>query len=179
MQVPRTRSIDGVEVYQLQPHVDDRGSFVEVFRASWASVSPVQWNVGRAAAGTLRGVHVHVRHTDYVTMASGRMTLGLQDVRPGSATYGEAATVELDAASPVGVTVPPGVAHGFLSLEPGVFLVGVTHYWSEEDELGCHWADPGLTIPWEPPADVVLSPRDRAAGTAADMEARVARSLGL
>lgn len=69
---------DGVVVTPLVAHGDDRGRFIEIFRASWPTgIEPLQWNIVSSVAGVLRGVHVHRRHGDYLTVASGRLTLGL------------------------------------------------------------------------------------------------------
>lgn len=167
--------IDGVAIHRMQPFLDGRGRFVECFRESWGLLSPVQWNMGTSVANCLRGVHVHVRHTDFVTVAAGAMLLGLQDLRPASPTFGRATTVEIRAEDPLGVLVPTGVAHGFLFGAEAVYLVGVSHYWDEADELGCHWQAPGLVIPWEP-GNPMLSDRDASAGTLDELVDQVLRA---
>lgn len=155
---------EGVVLHTLALHADVRGSLVECFRASWPSrVQPVQWNIVRSGAGVLRGFHVHVTHGDYLLMAEGRMLLGLKDIRTDSATAGRNAFLELNADAPVAVSIPPGVAHGFLFPERAIHVYAVSEYWSEEDELGCRWNDPGIGLDW-PIQKPTLSPRDEAAG---------------
>lgn len=153
----------GVALHQLTSHRDERGSFTELYRREWGTgVDPLQWNVVASEAGVLRGVHVHVRHADYLTVVRGRASVGLRDLRSRSQTAGRSALVELRAEAMTAIVIPPGVAHGFLFHEPSTHVYAVTHYWDLEDELGCHWADPALEIPWpEPPA--MLSERDSAA----------------
>lgn len=144
----------------LEPHGDDRGTFLELFRADWATgVEPVQWNAVHSAAGVLRGVHVHPRHDDYLTVVRGRATVGLRDLRDGSPTAGAAARVERDAARPCAISIPHGVAHGFYFHQPSTHVYAVSHYWDTADELGCRWDDPALEIPW-PQGTAQLSPRD-------------------
>ena len=105
---------NGVGVSRLEPHRDSRGTFTELFRSSWGlDVEPVQWNVVHSEAHVLRGVHAHHRHSDYLTVVSGRATIGLHDLRADSPTRGLGTIVELDADAPTGLTIPPGVAHGF------------------------------------------------------------------
>src|SRR6478672_9765909 len=66
----------GVEVLPLQAHFDDRGRFTEIYRDEWRlGPRPVQWSMVRSAANVLRGVHVHARHVDYLTMAYGELVL--------------------------------------------------------------------------------------------------------
>ncbi len=165
---------DGVALHPLATHRDERGAFTELFRREWATgVDPVQWNAVASATGVLRGVHVHVRHADYLTMVRGRAAVGLRDLRRGSATDRRTAIVELSADTMAAIVIPPGVAHGFLFLEPSTHVYAVTHYWDLEDELGCHWADPALELDW-PRAPAMLSPRDADAGPLDELLERLA-----
>ena len=153
---------EGLLVRALQPHGDDRGIFVELHRREWGTgIEPVQWNVVHSEPGVLRGVHVHPRHDDYLTVVRGRAFVGLRDLRPESPTAGAAACVELSAERPSAITIPHGVAHGFWFAEPSTHVYAVSHYWDPADELGCRWDDPALEIPW-PQRDAHISPRDEA-----------------
>lgn len=146
----------------LEAHDDERGMFVELYRLEWETgVAPVQWNAVRSEAGVLRGVHVHVRHDDYLTVPLGHAVVGLRDLRKGSSTEGLATIVELEGERPAALVIPHGVAHGFYFREPSLHVYAVSEYWDPEDELGCHWADPELEIPWPFPTAQV-SDRDAA-----------------
>ncbi|HEY0395684.1 MAG TPA: dTDP-4-dehydrorhamnose 3,5-epimerase family protein [Candidatus Elarobacter sp.] len=158
-----------VVVIPLASHADARGALTEIFRAEWVDDSPVQWNVVRSEANVLRGVHVHVRHHDYVVPVSGRLLIGLSDLREGTPEFGRARMIELDADAPQLVVIPPGVAHGFCSVASSVFAYGVSDYWDpEHDELGCRWNDPELGLSW-PLGMPSLSQRDTTAGTRAEL----------
>ena len=155
----------GVELHTLEPHADERGVFTELFRDSWGlAVSPAQWNAVRSDANVLRGVHVHWRHSDYLTVVSGRASIGLHDLREGSETEGLGVVVELASEAPSALAIPTGVAHGFYFHEPSIHVYAVSHEFDPADELGCRWDDPELGIPW-PSSDPHLSERDRALGT--------------
>lgn len=168
----------GVRVVDVTQHDDDRGAFAEVYRAEWSlSVEPVQWGLGRSRAGVVRGVHVHPRHTDYLCVVEGRMTLALKDMRPTSPTFGLSWMTELDGSRWRGVVIPPGVAHGFQFPEPAVFLLGTSHYYDLDDELACRWDDPDLGFDWPSPS-AQLSPRDRDAGSFAALQATLSALLG-
>lgn len=146
----------------LEPHSDDRGTFTELFRAEWETgVEPIQWNAVHSEANVLRGVHVHPRHDDYLTLVRGRTTIGLRDLRADSPSAGATACVELSAEHPAAISIPHGVAHGFYFHEPSTHIYAVSHYWDLADELGCRWDDPALEIPW-PQASAHISPRDEA-----------------
>ena len=150
---------EGVVLTALTPHADVRGVFTEIFRECWpTAVRPIQWNVVSSDAGVLRGVHVHVRHDDYLTVASGRLVLGLADLRPGHVS--SSCCIELSAERAVAASIPHGVAHGFFFPEPTIHIYAVSHYFDPADELGCRWDDPNLQIPW-PHTTAIVSPRDR------------------
>ena len=159
----------GVSLVSLTPHPDDRGVFTELYRASWdTGVAPVQWNAVSSGPNVLRGVHVHLRHADYLTLVMGRATIGLHDLRQGSPTEGVGTTVELAADLPAALVIPPGVAHGFYFHEPSIHVYAVSHEFDLADELGCLWDDPGLAIGW-PCSDPLISPRDRDLGSLSDL----------
>ncbi len=160
---------DGVVIRRLATIADERGQLAEVYRREWCPrAESVQWNCTRSHENVLRGVHVHVRHEDYLFVASGRMLLGLCDIRKGSATNGLRSQLTLDGERWSSVSIPTGVAHGFYFLQPSLMLYGLTESWDPADELGCRWDDPALGLDW-PATNPILSRRDRDAVSFADM----------
>jgi dTDP-4-dehydrorhamnose 3,5-epimerase len=152
----------GALLRPLEPHRDERGSFTELYRDEWeVGVTPIQWNAVRSEAGVLRGVHVHIRHDDYLTVPLGRAVVGLRDLRRGSPTEGMSSLVELGEERAGALVIPHGVAHGFYFLEPSLHVYAVSEYWDPSDELGCRWDDPELEIPW-PVRSARVSERDAA-----------------
>ena len=152
----------GVFVTPLRTHVDKRGSFTEVFRQTWFNeIVPIQWNFVASRANVLRGVHVHLRHSDYLILLSGRICVALKDLRPASPTQGMATMIQMTGQALRSLIIPPGVAHGFYFPEESTHVYAVSEYWSVDDELGFHYADPGLHLTWPNPAPIV-SPRDAA-----------------
>jgi dTDP-4-dehydrorhamnose 3,5-epimerase len=169
---------EGVKLTTLTMHRDGRGWLTEIFRDEWrVGVEPLQWNVTMSEANVLRGVHVHHKHKDYLVVLQGRITVGLHDARPRSPTYGQAAMFEMSGDRLSAMRVPTGVMHGFYCHEKALYIYGVDAYFDPNDELGCHWADPRLAIPW-PCRDPLLSERDRNAGSLAEVEAKL-RSLSM
>ena len=108
----------------------------------------------------LRGVHVHRNHTDYLIHIRGSALLALRDLRKGSPTEGLVSLLAATESRLEVLLIPPGVAHGFYFREPSTQILAVTAYWNPEDEVGCHYADPALKIPW-PGKAPILSGRDR------------------
>lgn len=161
----------GVRQLELEPHLDVRGDLHEVFRGEWDTGmdDPLQWNVARNHRGALRGVHVHAFHDDLIVLLQGRAWLGVKDLRRGSRTEGLACLLELSTERISAVTVPRGILHGTVHLEPTVLLVGVSEYHGNPlDELGCRWDDPALGLDW-PVQPTLMSHRDRTAPSLATL----------
>ena len=158
-------------------HADSRGAFREIWRKStYATLDRenagldgaafVQANRSTSAKGVLRGMHFHRRQLDHWVVLSGRAFVALADVRPLLA--GGDAPPPLETRM-VGedetVSIPCGVAHGFLALEPLELLYLVTNEYDGTDELGVSWDDAFASIPWPAAATSdgrpILSDRDR------------------
>jgi dTDP-4-dehydrorhamnose 3,5-epimerase len=166
----------GVTIRPLTMNRDARGSFTEVFRSEWdVNLSPVQWNAVQSQAGTLRGVHVHIKHDDYLIVLTGKASIGLRDLRAGSPTEALSAMVKVDGDDPFALVIPHGVAHGFFFHAPSLHLYAVSEYWNVADELACHWADPDLELDW-PAEPTLISDRDATAQSLAELLEQLAPS---
>jgi dTDP-4-dehydrorhamnose 3,5-epimerase len=165
---------DGVHLHPLTTHPDDRGALTEVFRNAWApDIDVVQWNFVRSAPNVLRGVHLHLVHTDYLVVLAGEALVGLRDLRRGARTHGCSASVAMTGDAMTALVTPPSVAHGFHFHTTRLHTYAVTHHWDPEDELGCHWSDPALGIAWDV-REPMLSERDASPpALAAQYERRV------
>lgn len=150
---------DGVQIKALTKHADQRGYLFEAYRQSSMSPPMIQWNYNASYKNTLRGVHLHVAHTDYLTLLEGIMLIGMRDIRMGSKTEGLTSLVKFVSSEPRVIIIPPGVMHGFYFPENSRHLYGMDCYWDEESELGCRWDDPVLNIPW-PSINPILSTKD-------------------
>jgi dTDP-4-dehydrorhamnose 3,5-epimerase len=180
-------AIPGVRVGRSASFADERGSFREVWRASAfdpAASAPVpdarfvQVNLSTSGTGVLRGLHLHRRQLDLWFVAGGRAFTALVDVRPMLAgaerPIVETRTLDADA----WVSIPAGVAHGFLALEPVRLLYLVTNEYDGSDELGFAWDDPLASVPWPlvpetPDGRPILSDRDRTNPPLADLVVRL------
>ena len=58
----------GVTLRRLALSVSGAGRAIDLFNRDKHTVEPVQWNFVTSRPNTLRGVHVHPRHTDYLTV---------------------------------------------------------------------------------------------------------------
>jgi dTDP-4-dehydrorhamnose 3,5-epimerase len=153
-------TIDGVVVRSLAKTEDSRGSFTEIFYDTWKlPVQPRQWSVVHSRRGTLRGMYVHRRHDEYITLLSGRCHVGLFDLRRGSRTEYQSMLIELGANAPACVAFPRGILHGWYFAEDSVHLQAGSETFAEygqDDNQGCSWSDPELNIAW-PDTPVLVS----------------------
>jgi len=145
-------SLAGVVLRRLTKHDDRRGSFAEVYTADGPELFvPAQWSLVTSRPGTLRGMHLHRRHDESVLLLQGRVHIGMRDVRPGSPTEGRSALYAFSGGDHVLIAFPRGLVHGWLFSEPSVHLQAVSETYADygaDDNLGCHWSDPALGIPW-------------------------------
>ena len=164
--------IDGVFELVCEPYVDDRGAFLNAFRAqeqsfvdSWGNRGICQVNLSRSeSVGTIRGLHLQVPpHSEakLVRCLKGRVWDVAVDLRTESATWGQWHAVELTPERSNALLLPEGCAHGFQVLEPGSELLYLhSGAWVPEAESGVRWDDPQLAITW-PLLPKGLSERDR------------------
>jgi dTDP-4-dehydrorhamnose 3,5-epimerase len=82
------------------------------------------------------------------------------DLRPESPTWRQWTAAELSAENGRALLIPPGVAHGFLTLEPDTdVLYQISPRFEAGHEAGVRWDDPAFGIEW-PATPTLVSPRD-------------------
>jgi dTDP-4-dehydrorhamnose 3,5-epimerase len=144
----------------IEPRIfgDERGFFFESFNepafnaATGNTLAFVQDNHSKSVKGVLRGLHYQL-----APRAQGKLVRVIQgevfdvavDIREGSPTYGLWVGEILSADNKKQLWIPPGFAHGFLTLsETAEFLYKTTDTWSPEHERCILWNDPTLDIAW-------------------------------
>jgi len=145
-------TIEGVEFRRLKMNPDFRGCFTEVFQEHWKTcIRPVQWSVVHSQRNVFRGVHLHRRHDEYISVLVGHASVGLRDIRPWSATAGVWSLYELYGDDLACIIFPLGLLHGWYFHEKSIHLQAVSEAYIDygtQDNWGCHWSDPALQIPW-------------------------------
>ncbi len=164
-------AVDGAYLLPPDPIVDERGAFTRAFSARDLEARGLDPRVVQASlssntrAGTLRGMHYSAapsREAKTVRCVRGRVHDVLVDLRPGSRSYCAWVGVELSAANALAVYVPPGVAHGFLTLEDeSDLLYLMSEPYDPDAARGVRWDDPTFGIAW-PRVPEVMAPRDAA-----------------
>src|SRR5262249_19913102 len=144
------------EVLLIEPdvHRDARGFFVETYHAARyraAGIGPefVQDNHSRSLKGTLRGLHLQVRHPQgkLIRAVEGEVVDVAVDVRRGSPTFKRWIAVTLSAENFLQCFVPMGFAHGFAVTSAAAQIeYKCTDIYDPGFEIGIAWDDPTIGI---------------------------------
>ena len=152
-----TVGIEGLLLFNPKVFKDERGEFFETYNyEKYASQSPnvnfVQDNLSKSHKNVLRGLHFQLppfEQGKLVQVIKGSVLDVAVDLRKNSATYGAHFSVELNDTNKLQFWIPPGFAHGFLSLEDDtLFAYKCTNNYSPGHEKTLLWNDPQLTINW-------------------------------
>ena len=146
------------DVLIIEPKVfgNERGFFFEsynrrVMTQLGLDMEFVQDNHSRSMRNVLRGMHYQRNHPQgkLVRVISGEVFDVAVDLRRSSNTFGRWVATTLSAENKRTMWIPPGFAHGFLTLsESADFLYKTTDYWHPEDERCLIWNDASVGIAW-------------------------------
>jgi len=162
------------EVILVKPKVfkDSRGFFLETYKESdfvKAGITRkfVQDNHSMSVKGVLRGLHYQKKPAvqgKLVRCVRGAIFDVAIDIRKGSPTFGKWVGVILSEENHFMLWIPPGFAHGFLTLSDRaevLYKVSDSEY-SPAHDAGIIWNDPDISIKWplEDIKEVILSEKD-------------------
>lgn len=167
--------LDGVLVLSHELAEDERGFFMEVFRADeYEKIGLpglfLQENHSRSKRGVVRGLHFQWDRpmAKLMRVTVGRAFLVAVDIRKGSPTLGRWFGAEISAENKKQLWAPAGFARGFCVLSEAAELqYKCTAIYNPPCEGVIRWNDPAIGIDW-PVSDPTLSQKDGRAGTLAD-----------
>jgi dTDP-4-dehydrorhamnose 3,5-epimerase len=176
MKVTET-DLPGVLLVEPDVFVDDRGYFLETFRAERYARAGMagpfhQDNLSFSQAGVLRGLHFQnpSAQAKLVFALEGEIFDVAVDVRAGSPGFGKWASARLSGDNRRQVYIPEGFAHGFCVLSPTArVMYKCTSVYDAAAEVSVLWNDPDLGIDW-PLDSPTLSPKDAAAPRLRDID---------
>ncbi len=135
-------------------HGDERGYFVETFRADKLAeflgyeINFCQDNESRSGYGVLRGLHYQLppfAQTKLVRVIEGEVLDVAVDIRRGSPTFGQYVAVRLSGENKRQLLIPRGFAHGFVVLsQTCTFAYKVDNYYSPECDRGIAFDSVGI-----------------------------------
>ncbi len=164
----------------LQPKVfqDDRGYFFESYNESilknyGVDAKFVQDNQSLSQKNVLRGLHFQnppYEQGKLVRVINGSVLDVVVDIRKNSPTYGKSFSLILNQTNKTMLWIPPGFAHGFLTLEDDtLFLYKCTNLYHKDSEGAIRWDDPEIAIDWGTTTPL-LSGKDKEANFFKDLK---------
>lgn len=169
MQVEKT-ILEGVNIIHPKVFKDNRGYFYESYnKEAWEEAGLhfdfIQDNQSLSGKNILRGLHFQkppFAQGKLVRVIQGAVLDVAVDIRKNSPTYGKHVAVELTEENFKMLWVPPGFAHGFITLEDNtIFSYKCTNVYNKESEGGLTWNDDSLKINWGTNSPI-LSEKDEA-----------------
>lgn len=164
--------LNGLVVLTPSVYEDERGFFMEVFRADQfrdlgLPTEFVQDNHSSSKHGVLRGLHFQWDPAmgKLMRVTVGSAYLVAVDIRKGSPTLGRWFGIEGSAANRKQVWAPAGFARGFcVTSDYAEIQYKCTGTYSSNAESGIRWNDPRVGVEW-PVKDPILSAKDANAQT--------------
>lgn len=167
--------IADVKIVEPAVFADDRGYFLESWSAAAFAKAGLDWqfvqdNQSRSSKNVLRGLHYQIQNTQgkLVRVSAGAVFDVAVDMRRSSPTFGRWVGVELSAENHRMLWIPPGFAHGFLSLRDNTDLAyKCTDVYAPKHDRTLLWNDPDIAIDWPlpPGAEPLVSPKDKVGQT--------------
>jgi dTDP-4-dehydrorhamnose 3,5-epimerase len=157
--------IPGAYLLTRELLTDNRGYFARTyctqeFLNNGIDFQPSQGNISfNEQAKTLRGMHFHHhphQEDKLVYCSSGSIFDVIVDIRPDSDTYGQWYGTELNRENGLGLFIPKGCAHGFLTLQDQTevsYLMSPSYVAGYD--AGFIWNDPTVGIEWPTTPDVI------------------------
>jgi len=170
------------EVVLFTPKVfgDERGFFFESFserefvEATGLDYRFVQDNHSKSVKGVLRGLHYQLpphAQGKLVRVVQGAVFDVAVDIRKSSPNFGKWVGAELSADNKHQLWIPPGFAHGFVTLtDTAEFLYKTTEFYAPQSERCIAWDEPSIGVDWHYAEAPQLSAKDLQGAALANAE---------
>lgn len=159
-------AIPGLKLLRPRTFADERGSFIKTYHKDCWDELGIGFQCREeffsiSKKGVLRGMHFQVppaAHSKLVYCVSGSVLDVVVDIRKNSETFGKVSSVELSGENSLILFMPPGFAHGFLSLSDDSCMIYKTDKeYAPDFDRGISWNSIDFNWPIETP---VVSGRD-------------------
>jgi dTDP-4-dehydrorhamnose 3,5-epimerase len=160
------------EVILFKPKIfkDERGFFFESFKshvfqeATGLDLNFLQDNHSQSVRGVLRGLHYQLppfAQGKLVRVTRGEVYDVAVDIRKSSPTFGKYVGAKLSDQNHHQLWVPPGFAHGFITLsDTADFLYKTTDVYQPQSERSIRYDDKTLNITWHFDGEPLVAPKD-------------------
>jgi dTDP-4-dehydrorhamnose 3,5-epimerase len=149
-------NIDGLLLIEPEIYNDNRGLFFESFnnrkfeQAVGYPVNFVQDNHSKSIKNVFRGLHYQLppkAQGKLVRVIAGEVIDFAVDIRENSITFGQFVSVILSAENAKQLWIPPGFAHGFLTVSDyAEFVYKVTEYYDPVFDRSIVYNDPDINL---------------------------------
>lgn len=165
----RHLGIPGLILAKPQVFQDERGFLTETYKESIFAEQGIDMKFVQdmhsfSTKGVLRGLHYQASpyaQGKLIQVISGSIWDVVVNIEPESPYYGKWESVVLSGGNRYVLWVPPGFAHGFVTLsEAALIAYKCTSEYSKSHEKGIRWDDPMIDIRW-PVTDVIISDKDK------------------
>ncbi|OGT39852.1 MAG: dTDP-4-dehydrorhamnose 3,5-epimerase [Gammaproteobacteria bacterium RIFCSPHIGHO2_12_FULL_36_30] len=175
----KSLEIPGVILVESKVSTDERGFFMETYKASEFKINGIdvnfmQDNHSFSKAGVIRGLHFQCNpHAQgkLVQVVQGKVFDVAVDIRQGSPTYGKWVGIILSGENHMMLWIPIGFAHGYCVLENGTHLLYKVcgSEYNPQNDRSILWNDSQINVQW-PIQNPDLSNKDRHAKNLCDVD---------
>jgi dTDP-4-dehydrorhamnose 3,5-epimerase len=137
-------------LYEIHPQTvsDRRGGFTKIFHREILESVGIHFELREeffsfSVRNVIRGMHFQLppmQHQKIVHCISGAIVDVLLDLRKGEPSFGKCVSIPLNDVNKTSIVIPPGVAHGFLSLTDNACVVYKTdREYNQRLDSGIRW----------------------------------------
>tara|TARA_Y100000816_G_scaffold73743_1_gene49665 strand:+ start:694 stop:1212 length:519 start_codon:yes stop_codon:yes gene_type:complete len=162
MKIKKTK-FKGLIILKGVKHQDKRGYLRELILEKLIKKKFKFQILSVSKKNVLRGLHFQVRKPQgkLISVLKGEIFDVAVDLRKKSKTYGKYFSINLSEKNCTSVFIPPGFAHGFLTLKKeNIICYSCTEYRSPIDERSLLYNDPKIKIKW-PAKKLNISVKDK------------------
>ena len=162
MKIKKTK-FKGIMILNGVKHQDKRGYLRELVLEKLIKKKFKFQILSVSKKNVLRGLHFQVRKPQgkLISVLKGEIFDVAVDLRKNSKTYKKYFSIKLSEKNCTSVFIPPGFAHGFLTLKKeNIICYSCTEYRSPIDERSLIYNDPKLKIKW-PAKKLNISIKDK------------------
>ena len=142
---------------------DKRGNLRETFNNKILKKNFVFNYCTTSKKNVLRGFHFQSKNkqSKYVNVLKGKILDVVIDLRRSSKTFGKSFKIVLSKENALGLFIPKGFAHAYLSLEKeNIIYYQLDNYYYPKFESGIIYDDPTVKIKW-PKRKFIVSKKDK------------------
>ena len=150
MKIKKTK-FKGLLILNGIKHEDKRGYLRELVLEKLINKKFKFQILSLSKKNVLRGLHFQIRKPQgkLISVIKGEIFDVAVDIRKNSKTFGKHFSIRLSDKNCTSVYIPPGFAHGFLTLKKeNIICYSLTEYRSQKDERSLKYNDPKLKIKW-------------------------------